>query len=240
MITPYNDYTQTNRIDLNTEKGKLAKRILRKHTSHPDNIRKMLKNGNTGKVRTYLSKAVEGNVKKIIILINELKQEAKERDDMLKKISTTADFSQVHTNTTSNSVTDNIWNEVMETLQKTEKDHKQTLLILADEIYKIGGIKNKVQRSNAIIANLDKEVRPKTMAELIKKRNLKVKLQDLQTRARDIQKLNEAVQQNDEILEKLYEILKPLAKKHNIKINTEDKEKFSNNYKSIFKNENKN
>jgi len=240
MITPYNDYTHTNRIDLNTEKGKLAKRILRKHTSHPDNIRKMLKNGNTGKVRTYLSKAVEGNVKKIIILINELKQEAKERDDMLQKISSTADFSQVHINTTSNSVTDNIWNEVMETLHKTEKDHKQTLLILADEIYKIGGIKNKVQRSNAIIANLDKEVRPKTMAELIKKRNLKVKLQDLQTRAKDIQKLNEAVQQNDEILEKLYEMLKPLAKKHNIQINTEDKEKFSNNYKSIFKNEKKN
>ena len=29
----------------------------------------------------------------------------------------------------------------------------------------------------------------------------------------------------DEILEKLYEILKPLAKKHNIKINTEDRPK---------------
>ena len=240
MITPYNDFTETNRIDLNTEKGKLAKRILRKHTSHPDNIRKMLKNGNTKKIRTYLSKTVEGNVKKIIILINELKQEAKERDDMLKKISTTSDFSRVQTKTTSNSVTDNIWNEVMETLHKTEKDHKQTLLILADEIYKIGGIKNKVQRRNAIIANLDKEVRPKTMAELIKKRNLKLKLQDLQTRAKDIQKLNEAVQQNDEILEKLYEMLKPLAKKHNMKINTEDKENFSNNYKSIFKNENQN
>ncbi len=244
MITPYNDYTMTNRIDSGSEKGRLIKRILRKHTSHPDNIRAALKSGKSNQVRRYMNKELESNVKKIILLIDELKKEAKERQDMLDQISEISNFTKVHDTKQvdqAKEIADKIWGEVMETLYSTEKNHKKTLLILADEIYKIGGLKDKVQRKQAIISNLEQNVRPKSVKKLIQQRNLKTKLQELHKRAVDIQMLNNSIKQNEEIIDKLHNMLKPIAKKHNIKITSEDnQEKFSNNYKSIFKNENKN
>jgi hypothetical protein len=244
MITPYNDITMTNRIDLGSEQGRLAKRILRKHTSHPDRIRETLKSGNPNRVRKYMNSKLEQNTIKIISLIKTLKKEDQERRYMLNKISKIADFSKTHNiksnKDKANKISDIIWKEVMETLQETENRQKQTLIILAHQIYKVGGLKNKVQKNNGIIANLDKEVRPKTIAELIKKRNLKVKIKQLRTRSQDIKKLNESVRQNEEIIVKLQEMIAPLAKKHNIKVKSEDTksdEAYTNEYKSIFKNE---
>ena len=239
MITPYNDITMTNRIDLGSEQGRLAKRILRKHTSHPDRIRETLKSGNPNRVRKYMNSELEQNTIKIISLIETLKKEGQEREYMLNKISKIANFSKTD-NIKSNKakkISDIIWKEVMETLQETENKQKQTLIILAHKIYKVGGLKNQVQKNNAIIANLDKEVRPKTIAELIKKRNLKVKIKQLRTRAQDIKNLNESVRQNEEIIVKLQEMIAPLAKKYNIKVKSEDtksSETYTNEYKSIF------
>ena len=248
MITPYNDYTKTNEINLGSEQGRLAKLILKKHTSHPDNIRALLESGNPNRIRKYMDNELEKNELKIVSFIEELKREGAQRQAMLEQISKVSNFSKVHSlkkrGDKAKQISAKIWGNVIKTLHDTENNHKKTLLILANEIYKIGGLKNKVQRKQKILSNLEQKGndRPQTLQELlIKKRNLKVNIKKLRTRANDIKRLNEAARQNEELIDKLHKMLIPIAKKQNLRIDIEDNneknEKYTNKYKSIFKNE---